>query len=206
MRAKPGRPSLQQSLEARDNILKSACLNYARHGVKGSSHRQIARDAKVTPALVHYYFGKKEELYLAVMQTAFDPALAALQTVKTLEDWVYAMHAHLSARPWLPHLMIREVLPQNGLLRALFLQRFAPTMFGAVKALVAKEAKALKARRSLDVDRHVVLLMGMLVYPFLAMGVAENLIGRRFDSKMFEGFRDDALSLFRKGISGTKGT
>jgi TetR/AcrR family transcriptional regulator len=199
--ARPGRPTLESSQDARDAILRSACLHFARHGVKGSNNRQIAADAKVTPALVHYYFKRKEELHLAVLHNALDPVLAMLPEVKTLEEWTHSFHAHLSARPWLPHLMIREVLAQNGLLRALFLKHFAPPVFGAIRALVAKEAKLLKARRGLDVDRHVVLLMGMLVYPFLGLEIAQNVTGRKFDRKMLEGFRDDALALFRHGIA-----
>lgn len=196
----PGRPSIASSQDARDALVRSACLHFARHGIKGSSKRQVAIDANVTPAMVHYYFKRKEDLYLAVLQSAFDPLLAALQDVDTLEDWTRAFHAHLSERLWMPHLMVREVLSHDGLLRALFLKHFAPQMFGAIKTAVTKEAKRVKARRGLDIDRHIVLLMGMLVYPFLGLEVGQDIIGRKFDRKMLEGFRDDALALFRKGI------
>ena len=67
--------------------------------------------------------------------------------------------------------------------------------------MVGKEAKRLKARRQLDLDRHVVLLMGMLVYPFLGLEIAQDVTGRKFDRKMLEGFRDDALALFQRGIA-----
>lgn len=200
--ARPGRPALESSQDACENIVNSACLHFARHGIKGSSNRQIAEDAKVTAAMVHYYFKRKDALHLAVLHTTFDPLVAALAAVDSLEDWVRAFHAHLFARPWLPHLMIREVLPQNGQLRALFLKHFAPQLFGFVRGMVAKEAKSLKAPKQLDVDRHVVLLMGMLVYPFLGLEIAQDVTGRKFDKRMLEGFRDDALALFRHGIAG----
>jgi hypothetical protein len=35
------------------------------------------------------------------------------------------------------------------------------------------------------------------------MEVGEELIGRKFDLKMKQGFRDDALNLFKKGIAGS---
>lgn len=197
---RPGRPPLAASQDARDEILRAACLNFARHGIKGSNNRQIAADAGVTPALVHYYFKRKDELYRAVLHAAFDPLLAAIGEMATLEAWTRTFHAHLSERPWLPHLMIREVLPRNGMLRALFLERFAPRLFGAIKALVTQEATRLEARQDLDVDRHVVLLMGMLVYPFLGLEIAQDVTGRKFDRKMLDGFRDDALALFRNGL------
>lgn len=198
---RPGRPALNQTHDACESIVASACLHFAQHGIKGSSNRQIAADAKVTAAMVHYYFKRKEDLYLAVLHKTFDPLVAAVAEVESLQGWVFAFHAHLSSTPWLPYLMIREVLPQNGQLRALFLKEFAPRLFGLLRGMVGKEAKRLKARRQLDLDRHVVLLMGMLVYPFLGLEIAQDVTGRKFDRKMLEGFRDDALALFQRGIA-----
>lgn len=199
--ARPGRPTLETARDACENIVGSACLHFARHGIKGSSNRKIAEDAKVTAAMVHYYFKRKDDLYVAVLHATFDPLVAAVATVDELGDWVRVFHAHLSARPWLPHLMIREVLPQNGQLRGLFLKQFAPRLFGFMRGMVEKEARQLRATRQLDIDRHVVLLIGMLVYPFLGLELAQNVTGRKFDKKMLEGFRDDALALFRHGIA-----
>jgi AcrR family transcriptional regulator len=197
---RPGRPARDSAPDACESIVASACLHYARHGIKGSSNRQIAADAKVTAAMVHYYFKRKEDLHLAVLHATFDPLVAAVAEVDSLEAWVFAFHAHLSATPWLPYLMIREVLPQNGELRGFFLKQFAPRLFGFLRGMVDKEAKRLKAPKQLDIDRHVVLLMGMLVYPFLGLEIAQNVTGRKFDRKMLEGFRDDALALFQRGM------
>ncbi len=198
--ARPGRPAQDKAQDACESIVDSACLHFAQQGIKGSSNREIAAHAKVTAAMVHYYFKRKEQLHEAVLHKMFDPLLEAVKEVATLEEWVHAFHAHLATRPWLPHLMIREVLTHNGGLRALFLRSFAPPLFGSIKHMVSEEIKGAHTARTLDIDRHVVLLMGMLVYPFLALGLAQNITGRKFDNTMFEGFRDDALALFRNGI------
>jgi len=198
---RPGRPALQSAQDACENIVKAACLHYSRHGIRGSSNRQIAADAGVTAAMVHYYFKRKEALHLAVLHATFDPLVNVLAETQTLEAWVFAFHAHLRARPWLSPLMIREVLPVDGQLRNLFLKHFAPRIFGFVRGMVEQEARRLKAPKRLDIDRHVVLLMGMLVYPFLAPELVQNVSGRKFDEAMLEGFRDDALALFRRGIA-----
>lgn len=203
-RNRPGRPVGQDTEDAAANIVGAACLQFARHGLRGSSKRLIAAEARVTPALVHYYFRNDAALHLAVLNNAFAPLLLALQQLPdaaTLQHWVHAFHAHLAARPWLPHLMIREVLPSNGGLRALFLKKFAPHLFGSVKMMVARETQRRKVRPDFDLDRHVVLLLGMLVYPFLGMELAQDVTGRKFDQRMLEGFRDDALRLFRKGLT-----
>ncbi|MEX0902376.1 MAG: TetR/AcrR family transcriptional regulator [Pseudohongiellaceae bacterium] len=200
MKTKPGRPTREQAQNASGGIVKAACVFFARHGIKGTSNRQIADEAGVTPALVHYYFKDKASLHMAVLESAFVPLLGKLQDVKELQDWVVAFHTHLIAHPWLPHLMIREVLSPDGELRPLFLAHFAPRIFGSLKTLANIELQHSHVRAGLDVDRHAVLLIGMLVYPFLGPEVARNVTGRKFDKRMLEGFRDDALSLFMNGI------
>jgi TetR/AcrR family transcriptional regulator len=197
---RPGRPTQQQALDAKRNILNAACAQFAQFGIKGCNNRLIAEQAGVTPAMIHYYFKKKEALHLAVLELTFAPLLAGLPTLRSLAEWVQHFHAHLSERPWLPHLMIREVLAPNGQLRPLFLKQFAPQIFGCLKQLLTVELKGSKVRKGLDIDRHLVLLMGMMVYPFMALNVAQTLTGRAFDQRMLNGFRDDALQLFLNGI------
>jgi AcrR family transcriptional regulator len=63
------RPGKQDTREA---ILAAARTVFANQGYEGASIRQIARDAGVDPALVHHYYGTKEELFRAVVQPPVD--------------------------------------------------------------------------------------------------------------------------------------
>jgi len=201
MKKRPGRPVLEKSDDARQAIVDAAVVHFARDGIKGSSNRQIALTAQRTPALVHYYFANRETLFEAVLQASFGPLVGKLAALDTLAVWVHAFHAHLVSHPWLPHLMIREVLPANGQLRELFLANQAPRIYGSVRPLVAALIHSRKSRSKPDIDRHVMLLMGMLVYPFLGQGIGQEVSGRKFDHAMLEGFRDDALKLFLTGLA-----
>ena len=200
MPARPGRPNKQDSAEASARIIDAACLYFARQGVKGSTYKQIGAAAGVSAAMVHYYFKQKEDLYLAVIESAFKPLMEKLEKIEDLDTWVQNFHKHIMDRLWFPHLMLREVLPHNGELRSLFLAHCAPHVFGSLKALVSQEVASVPRAEELDVDRHVVLLMGMLVYPFLGMEIVQNVTGRKFDKRMLNSFRDDALALFHRGI------
>lgn len=202
MPKRPGRPTREQAQDAAAGIVQAACLHFAKYGIRGTSNRQIADAAGVTPALVHYYFPRKQSLYRAVLQQCFAPLLEQLTQTADLQDWVQRFHAHIQARPWCPHLLLREILPQDGGLRSLFLADWAPLVFGSVKTMVKQEFRSQQVSRRLDTDRHVVLLIGMLVYPFLGMEVAQTVTGRHFDARMMQRFRDDALALFCHGIAG----
>lgn len=65
------RPGNQDTREA---ILAAARSAFAERGFDAASIRQIATAAGVDPALVHHYFGSKEELFRATVDIPVDPA------------------------------------------------------------------------------------------------------------------------------------
>jgi AcrR family transcriptional regulator len=58
----------------RDAILEAARREFAQHGYDRATIRGVARGAGVDPALVHYFFGTKAELFAAAMQLPVNPA------------------------------------------------------------------------------------------------------------------------------------
>ena len=67
--ARRGRPSKARAgaaVETRDLILDAAEDLFSKHGFYGVTIREVAREAGVDTALVHYYFGAKRDLFDAV--------------------------------------------------------------------------------------------------------------------------------------------
>jgi AcrR family transcriptional regulator len=62
------------SSTTRDDILAAARGRFSQHGYAATTIRQVAADAGVDPALVHYFFGSKAGLFAAVMDLPFTPA------------------------------------------------------------------------------------------------------------------------------------
>lgn len=58
---------------SRAAILTAARQAFGSAGYAGATIRGIARDAGVDPALVHHYFGNKDQLFAAALQLPFDP-------------------------------------------------------------------------------------------------------------------------------------
>ncbi|HEX6866839.1 MAG TPA: TetR/AcrR family transcriptional regulator [Caulobacteraceae bacterium] len=61
-----GRPSKNAGVDLKQVILDAAEGLFARHGFYGVTTRQVAAEAGVDTALIHYYFGAKRELFDAV--------------------------------------------------------------------------------------------------------------------------------------------
>jgi AcrR family transcriptional regulator len=58
----------------REAILAAARARFAAHGYDRTRIREVAADARVDPALVHYFFKTKDGLFAAAMELPFSPA------------------------------------------------------------------------------------------------------------------------------------
>lgn len=64
---RPGGP------DTRGEILAAARKSFAEKGFGGTTIRAVAAEAAVDPALVHHYFGSKDDLFLAALEIPIDP-------------------------------------------------------------------------------------------------------------------------------------
>ncbi|GGX64423.1 TetR/AcrR family transcriptional regulator [Streptomyces fructofermentans] len=76
-RGRPSRTDSAAGPAARDRILAAAGEEFSERGYEKTSMRGIAKSADVDPALVHHYFGTKEQVFEAAVQGAFAPVLEA---------------------------------------------------------------------------------------------------------------------------------
>ena len=67
-----GRPSGRDSDKVRRNLLEAARDHFLKRDFKAVSLRQIASSAGVNGAMVNYYFGGKQGLYLAMVDEVFE--------------------------------------------------------------------------------------------------------------------------------------
>lgn len=169
----PGRPAAARTAGTRGDDLRSVLLDaaiacFVRHGIAATSLRQIARQAGVTPALLHYYFGDKAQLQAALVEEKLMPVIAGLrEPLANAGDDIAALIAGFVAgigriavaHPWLPPLWVREVLCEGGALREVLFDQIGPQ----VPQMMAKRFAAAQARGEINPDLDPRLLMVSLV-------------------------------------------
>jgi AcrR family transcriptional regulator len=62
-----------QAPDSRDEILKAAIQLFANRGFHETSMSEVAREARVSKALIFWHFKTKEELFLAVLNKLLEP-------------------------------------------------------------------------------------------------------------------------------------
>ena len=87
----PARASVVAARPTRDaprtkaSILAAATHEFARHGLSGARVDRIAERAKTNKRMLYYYFGRKESLFLAVLERAYENIRAEEQNLRLLE-------------------------------------------------------------------------------------------------------------------------
>ena len=77
-----------------EKILKVAEEHFAVNGYYATSMRQLTREADVNVAAVHYHFGNKEALFLAVLKRRIAPFVNMV-----LDNMKQKAQLHASVRP-----------------------------------------------------------------------------------------------------------
>ncbi|MGH3343715.1 MAG: TetR family transcriptional regulator [Carbonactinosporaceae bacterium] len=82
-RYRRGRPPGRRpgTADTRGEILAAARREFADSGYDATTIRGIARSAGVDPALVHHYFGSKDNVFEACLELTFDPLTVAPRLV-----------------------------------------------------------------------------------------------------------------------------
>ncbi|MFE7776438.1 TetR family transcriptional regulator [Streptomyces sp. NPDC057445] len=74
-RGRPARTEADTGPGARERILQAARTEFSERGYDKTSVRGIAKAAEVDPALVHHYFGTKDEVFAAAIEMSFEPVI-----------------------------------------------------------------------------------------------------------------------------------
>jgi len=81
----PAARPTRDALRTKASILAAATHEFARHGLSGARVDRIAERARTNKRMLYYYFGRKEALFLAVLERAYETIRAEEQNLHLLE-------------------------------------------------------------------------------------------------------------------------
>ena len=197
-RSKP-RPRAADPLadpETRDRILVAAHAVFLRKGTAGSRTQEIADEAGVNKALVHYYFGTKAVLADAIFARALgtlvprifgilaDPYRSIEQKVPAIVKEQIDFH---SAHPYLAGYMVAELHAHPERI-ARMMTAHGRVPLDVLRRQLQEGARAGKLRQ-IAPEQFVASMMGLLLFPFAIRPALCELLG--FDSKRWEAFLEE---------------
>jgi AcrR family transcriptional regulator len=200
-----GRPPEQGRHEVRARLGAAARELFALHGFEAVSLRQVAEAAGVTPAMVHYYFGDKHGLWLAVIEDYLEEALGSMLAARAEIEGPGGLAIYLSRhtqllgrQPWLAPLLFREVVLGGGP-SADFVQRFPAQLRTLLKGAIAAARERGEISADLDSDLLMLSLLSAAVFPFLVRPMIEAAFGTTVNAEFAARWADHAIELFQGG-------
>ena len=201
-----GRPANTQSGELQEQLLDAAETLISEQGFSATPLRQVAEQAGVNPALVHYYFGNKRGLLVAVLDRALLPVAKRIADMKSggpvsATQFTSLIFDMASRHPAMPKLVVREVMLSAGETRDLFVEKYAPRLGGALPGLLQSEQQRGNMDANYDPAVAALMLMSLCLFPLIAQPVAEVGLGIDFSPQGRQAYLRQVNRLLEKGIS-----
>jgi AcrR family transcriptional regulator len=191
----PHPPSTEQ------RILQAARTVFLRRGTAGARMQEIAEEAGVNPALLHYYFRSKDRLASAIFREAAGRLLPSLMLLmgseRTIEEKVEQfIHLYIDtvrSHPFLPGYVVAELHQHPERVTALMAEAAGVDAsrvvqeFGRLDAQL-RERAAAGALRPIAPEQFLVSMIGLAAAPFLAWPALHLALG--MDDEAFARFLD----------------
>ena len=156
-----------------EKIYEAARRIFIIKGMEGARMQEIADEAGMNKALLHYYFRSKENLFKAVFKDTFSKFFVKVKDtlsseVSAKEKLIVFIDNYIDlimANPYVPQFIINEINRDPQVLKTLMFesgvepQKVLELFFDKVQ---------LNNLSKLDPRHIVVSLLGMLIFPFIA--------------------------------------
>ncbi len=177
--------------ETEQRILDAARTVFLRRGTAGARMQEIAQEAGVNQALLHYYFRSKEGLSMAVfrqialrMFPALVQTLSADISIDEKIDRLVALYLdNLSRNPFLPGYLIAEMQHHPERLSQLLSPALGgapahvlPPLFDKLRAQI-DERVAAGEMRPIAPEQFAVNLISLCIFPFAARPMLHAVFG-----------------------------
>ncbi len=162
-------------------ILDAARKVFIEKGKEGARMQEIADEAGINKALLHYYFRNKQRLFEAVFMEAFGKFLPQFRMIiesekSFLEVLPFFIENYINVileNPYLPGFILHELSHNPENLAGLFEQKV-----NNIHLLLAKITEEMQRGtiRELDPRQVIVNVLGLCVFPFVARPIIQKVI------------------------------
>ena len=174
---RPGAP------DTRAEVLAAARASFAEKGFRGTTIRAVAAAAGVDPALVHHYFGTKDDLVLAALEMPVDPRELLAPVMAQGPDGAGERLLRTFLSVWDdPEIQVRQlavvrsVLDEDG--ATLLKEGFIPVVVGPILAQLVKDRPEVRIPLVTSQVTGLIVTRYVLALPPMAEMPAEDVVAR----------------------------
>ncbi|WP_431688182.1 TetR/AcrR family transcriptional regulator [Hahella sp. NBU794] len=168
-RGRPLDPALQQ--QRKDDLLDAAFELLREKSYRSITIRDIAEKAGMKSAMISYYFGGKEDLFIALIERLgeqqFGRIIEVIAQPDPLRGFIRAAITRIVDCPPLITFIIDEVLSERGRLQDRFIDLMPRRMAMFLPKLIEAEQKKGNLRADVDPKWAAFSLVNLIITPFI---------------------------------------
>jgi AcrR family transcriptional regulator len=193
-----------------ERLLTAATELAVEQGFDTCGLREIAARAEVSPGMIAYYFGDRQGLYEAMFQRVLDrisEKVAALIEDPTsdgddrIDELLRLQVATVAADPWLPKLILREMLAKTE--SSIKTELAGTAGQGPMKLMIRwieEEQSRGVLRADLDPKMLAMTVVSMSAFPFMLLPIIGDEIGLSLDDDFPDRLIEHNQRLLARGI------
>ncbi|MCM4167453.1 HTH-type transcriptional regulator BetI [Arenibacter antarcticus] len=164
------------------NILNAAITVFQRKGMAGARMQEIADEAKINKAMLHYYYKSKHKLFEAVFQQAFNkfaPHISAIFNAEApvfekIENFVDRYITFVQDNPYLPSFLIQEINNNPAFANSFFQTHGAPNPEHFEKQIAREVEQGII--KPIDPKQLLLNLFSLTAFSFAATGLVKGIL------------------------------
>ena len=161
----------------RRRLLDAATAEFSRYGIAGARVDRIAKAAKANKQAIYLYFGDKERLFAAVLQSRLDDLASAISIdPQRVPDYIGELFDYVIEHPDLVRLLVWEAMEHDADAELAGDESRRDHYAGKVRLLEAGQ-RASAIDNSLNARRLLVTLIGLVHWYVIAPQVNRMILG-----------------------------
>ena len=174
-----GRPEDPQAQAERKTALMDAALMLLEtKSYRSITIREIAESASTKSAMISYYFGSKEGLFVALLERYASKGFGRMQRVIAADDplrgFIDTAITNFAENPAITRLLVDEVISHEGPLREGFIGAMPKKIARFLPEIIRQQQEAGRIRRDADPKWLAFSLANLIVTPFIGAVVRER--------------------------------
>ena len=190
-------------MDTEEKIIEAAQTVFLKKGLDGARMQEIADEAKINKALLHYYFRTKEKLFNAIFTKIASLAFPELSSVilsdisfKEKIDFTIDVYLNmLNKHPYVPVFILREINRDNS-----FLFKLVDIMGVNIQLILDHIDRAMEQGEIVKMNpRHLIInVVSLCVFPYAARPAIKHVLhkGVNYPVDTFMEERRDVLKKF----------
>lgn len=184
----------EEQITPENNILKAAKEIFQKKGMAAARMQEIADEAGINKAMLHYYYRSKQLLFEAVFKSAFSLLAPQLNEIINADTSIFEKIKNFSSNyisfvikhPYLPNFIIQELNRNPDFVKKLVAEKNFPNISKFKQQVNEKVAEGII--KPIKAEQLFINIISLNIFPFIGAPLLKGFVN--VDDKTYQQFME----------------